>query len=84
MPKLPQNRLVVWQDELARYHKATIVMTKTCCIIVGAKSFTRNEYDGNILKDVLSHVADILGSVPETTFCDRGFRGQKGVDETPR
>jgi Transposase domain (DUF772). len=62
--------------------KAAIVMTKTRCIIVGAKSFVRNEYDGNTLKDVLSHVADIRGSAPETAFCDRGFRGRKRVDDT--
>ena len=62
--------------------KAAVVMTKTHCIIVGAKSFIRNEYDGNTLKDVLSHVADIRGSAPETAFCDRGFRGRKKVDDT--
>ena len=62
--------------------KAAVVMTKTRCIIVGAKSFTRNEYDGNTLKDVLSHVAAIRGSAPKTAFCDRGFRGRKRVDDT--
>lgn len=62
--------------------KAAIVMTKTRCIIVGAKSFTRNEYDGNTLQAVLSQVTDIRGSVPETAFCDRGFRGRKGVGDT--
>lgn len=62
--------------------KAAIVMTKTRCIIVGAKNFPRNEYDGNTLEKVLSKVTDILGSAPETAFCDRGFRGRKRVGAT--
>ena len=61
--------------------KATIVMTKTNCIIVGAKGF-RNEYDGDTLKGVLAQVADIRGSAPEKAFCDRGFRGRKKVGGT--
>lgn len=61
--------------------KAAIVMTKTNCIIVGAKAF-RNEYDGDTLKGVLSQVADIRGSAPEKAFCDRGFRGRKRVGGT--
>lgn len=62
--------------------KAAVVMTKTRCIIVGAKSFTRNEYDGNTLKEVLGQVADIRGMAPETAFCDRGFRGRKREGDT--
>lgn len=61
--------------------KAAIVMTKTNCIIVGAKGF-RNEYDGDTLKGVLAQVADIRGSAPEKAFCDRGFRGRKKVAGT--
>jgi IS5 family transposase len=62
--------------------KAAIVMSKTRCIIVGAKSFTHNQYDGNTLQDVLAQVADIRGSAPRTAFCDRGFRGRKRVGDT--
>ena len=61
--------------------KAAIVMTKTSCIVVGAKGF-RNEYDGDTLKGVLTQVADLRGSAPETAFCDRGFRGRKKVGGT--
>ena len=61
--------------------KAAIVMTKTNCIIVGAKGF-RNEYDGDTLKGVLAQVVDIRGSAPEKAFCDRGFRGRKRVGGT--
>ena len=62
--------------------KAAVVMTKTHCIVVGAKSFARNEYDGNTLEDVLSQVKRIRGNAPETAFCDRGFRGKKRVGDT--
>ena len=61
--------------------KAAIVMTKTSCIVVGAKGF-RNEYDGDTLKGVLTQVADLRGNAPETAFCDRGFRGRKKVGGT--
>lgn len=61
--------------------KAAIVMTKTNCIIVGAKSF-RNEYDGDTLKGVLAQVSAVRGHAPETAFCDRGFRGRKKVSGT--
>lgn len=62
--------------------KAAVVMTKTNCIVVGVKSFSRNEYDGNTLTDVLSQVKSILGRAPERAFCDRGFRGRKKVGDT--
>ena len=62
--------------------KAAIAMTKTDCIIVGAKNFSYNAYDGDTLKEVLSQVQTIRGCVPETSFCDRGFRGRKHVGGT--
>jgi IS5 family transposase len=62
--------------------KAAIVMTKTNCIIVGAKNFSHTEYDGDTLQEVLSQVKDIRGQAAETAFCDRGFRGRKRVNNT--
>ncbi len=62
-------------------NKVSIAMTKTSCIIVGAKSF-RNEYDGDTLPEVLSQVASITGQSPEKALCDRGFRGRKRVEDT--
>lgn len=61
--------------------KAAIAMTKTSCIIVGAKGF-RNEYDGDTLKGVLAQVSAVRGHAPERAFCDRGFRGRKKVGDT--
>ena len=62
--------------------KASIVMTKTNCMVVGAKNFSHNEYDGNTLEDVLYQVKSIRGTSPEMAFCDRGFRGKKKVGDT--
>ena len=62
--------------------KAAIAMTKNRCIIVGAKSFSRNEYDGDTLQAVLSQIKEVRGIAAETAFCDRGFRGRKQVGET--
>lgn len=62
--------------------KAAIVMTKTNCIIVGAKSFAHNEYDGNTLQEVQAQVAKVRGNEPDNAFCDRGFRGRKRMGKT--
>jgi len=62
--------------------KAAIAMTRTSCIIVGVKSFSRNEYDGDTLKEILPQVKDIRGSAPERALCDRGFRGRKREGDT--
>ena len=61
--------------------KAAIVMTKTNCIIVGAKNF-RDEYEGDTLKGVLAQVSAVREYAPEIAFCDRGFRGRKKVGST--
>jgi IS5 family transposase len=62
--------------------KAAIVMTKTNCIIIGAKSFAHNEYDGNTLQEVLAQVEKVRGNEPDNAFCDRGFRGRKRMGKT--
>jgi IS5 family transposase len=62
--------------------KAAIAMTKTTGIIVSAKSFTENVYDGDTLPEVLSQIKTVRGKAAEKAFCDRGFRGRKRVGET--
>jgi len=62
--------------------KAAIAMTKTSCIIVGVKSFSNNEYDGDTLNETLPQIEKSRGEVPETAYCDRGFRGRKRVGRT--
>lgn len=62
--------------------KAAIVMTKTSGIIVGARNFSGNPYDGDTLKDALKQVKDIRGVAPHIAYGDRGFRGRKRVGDT--
>jgi IS5 family transposase len=62
--------------------KAAIAMTKTHCIIVGAKNFASNVYDGDTLQEILPQIKAMRGKVAETSFCDRGFRGRKRVGAT--
>ena len=62
--------------------KAAIAMTKTNCIIVGAKNFSRNVYDGDTLQEILSQIEIIRGRIAEVAICDRGFRGRKQVGGT--
>ena len=62
--------------------KAAIAMTKDNCIIVGAKNFNSNVYDGDTLNEVLTQIQAVRGKVPEKAFCDRGFRGRKRIGDT--
>jgi len=62
--------------------KAAITMTKTHCIIVGVKSFSRNEYDGDTLKSILPQVEELRGKAAQRALCDRGFRGRKREGNT--
>ena len=62
--------------------KASIVCTKTSNIIVGAKSFTTNIFDGHTLPEVLTQVEEIRGVRPEIAICDRGYRGKSRIGDT--
>jgi IS5 family transposase len=62
--------------------KAAIARSKDSCVIAGAKNFSRNEYDGDTLQDVLSQVKSVCGVAPAPAFCGRGLRGGKVIAET--
>jgi len=62
--------------------KAAIAMTKTSCVIVGAKNFSANVYDGDTLTKILSQITTVRGKAPESAYCDRGFSGRKRVGAT--
>ena len=62
--------------------KAAIAMTKNGGIIVGAKSFSSNVYDGDTLPEILGQIKTVRGKAPERAFCDRGFRGREQVGKT--
>jgi IS5 family transposase len=62
--------------------KASLAMTKTHGIIVGALALETNQYDGHTLPEVLEQVEAITGEAPEKAIVDRGYRGKSRVGET--
>ncbi len=62
--------------------KASLAVTKTTGVIVGAMSFTENVFDGHTLPDVLEQVWQITEVCPSVAICDRGYRGRKKVGDT--
>ena len=62
--------------------KAALAMTKNSCLLVGAKNFSRNVYDGDTLAVLLPQIQRIRGQSPESAICDRGFRGRTQVGST--
>jgi IS5 family transposase len=62
--------------------KASVVMTKTSGVIVGAVAHEENLYDGDALRPALQQTQLITGQVPAKAIVDRGYRGRKEVDGT--
>jgi transposase, IS5 family len=62
--------------------KASVVMTKTAGVIVGAIAHEENLYDGDALRPALQQARTITGQQPAKAIVDRGYRGRKEVDGT--
>jgi len=62
--------------------KASVVLTKTGGIIVGAVAHDQNLYDGHTLPEVLQQTESLTGSVPAVAIVDRGYRGTRRIGET--
>ena len=62
--------------------KASVTVTKTNGIIVGALSFSDNPFDGHTLPAVLTQVESIVGKRPTMAICDRGYRGKRRIGDT--
>jgi IS5 family transposase len=62
--------------------KASVVMTKTHGVIVGAVAHEENLYDGDALRPALEQTRGITGWQPAKAIVDRGYRGRKHVDGT--
>jgi IS5 family transposase len=62
--------------------KASVVLTKTGGIIVGAVAHEENLYDGHTLPEVLQQTESLTGSVPAVAIVDRGYRGTRRIGET--
>lgn len=62
--------------------KASVVMTKTHGVIVGAVAHEENLYDGDALQPALEQTRAITEQQPAKALVDRGYRGRKEVDGT--
>jgi transposase, IS5 family len=62
--------------------KASVVMTKTHGVIVGAVAHEKNLYDGDALQPALEQTRAITEAQPAKAIVDRGYRGRKEVDGT--
>lgn len=62
--------------------KASLASTKRNGIIVGAKVFEGNPYDGDTLAPTVDQVERLTGSRPDAAITDRGYRGRKNVGTT--
>jgi len=62
--------------------KVSILLTKNSSIIVGAKNFTGNPYDGHTLEPQLEQYKKLLGKRPKAVLVDEGYRGKKQIGET--
>jgi IS5 family transposase len=64
--------------------KATIASTNKSNFIIGAIAHHGRPYDGHTLKDVLKHIAQMTGVVPNEAHVDLGYRGHGITDKTTR
>ena len=62
--------------------KASVVLTQTTGIIVGAITFKTNRYDGHTLEKVLQQTQKLTGKTLKTATVDRGYRGKQMVGDT--
>lgn len=62
--------------------KASVVLTKTSGVIVGALAHEKNLYDGDALRPALQQTQALTGRQPGRAIVDRGYRGRKEVEGT--
>lgn len=62
--------------------KASVLITKKSGIIVGAKSFQGNPYDGNTLESALEQAERLRGVKAKYAIVDEGYRGRAKINET--
>lgn len=81
----PQVYCIAKGKEHKKYEfgaKASVVMTKTSGIIVGAESFPTNLYDGDTLPRALQQTEALTGLRPTLAIVDKGYRGRAWIADT--
>jgi IS5 family transposase len=61
--------------------KASIALTKSTGIIVGATTFEKNTNDLYTLEQTLKQINYTTDKLPEELICDRGYRGKTKIDD---
>ena len=61
--------------------KASIALTKTTGIIVGATTFEKNTYDVHTVEQTLAQINYTTGKLPEELICDRGYKGKTKIND---
>jgi len=62
--------------------KVSILLTHKSGIIVGARSFAKNEYDGHTLPAALEQYNELMNKDPREAIGDRGYKGPKTIGKT--
>jgi IS5 family transposase len=62
--------------------KVSILRTKNTGVLVGAKSFEKNVYDGKTLESSLEQYRNLTGQEAKRGYFDLGYRGVKKIGET--
>lgn len=55
--------------------KASIAITKTSGVIVGAVNFQENRHDSDTVQATVEHIVETRSVKPKNVYCDRGYRG---------
>lgn len=61
--------------------KASIALTKTTGIIVGATTFEKNTNDVYTIEQTLKQIQYTTEELPEELICDRGYRGKTKIGD---
>jgi len=62
--------------------KASVILTKTHGVIVGAVAYEENLYDGDALRPAREQTRAITDQQPAKSIADRGYRGRNEVAGT--
>jgi len=81
----PQVSCIAKGKEHKKYEfgsKASVVITKTSGIIVGAMNFQGAPYDGHTLEPALEQVERLRGVKTEKALVDEGYKGKQMIGDT--
>jgi IS5 family transposase len=62
--------------------KASILITKTTGVIIGAMSLPKNDYDGHTLEPALAQYERLTGQTLNNVYADRGYKGTNQIGAT--